>query len=72
MHHDYVTIDIWHLRGCFKDMIKINNAAIGKLAYEQIKQLTLKKAKTVNLKGYQYQAIIWLSTQRYFTNNKLK
>ena len=68
LNNDFLTIDIWHLRSCFKDNIKINNAAIGKLAYQQIKHLTIKKANKLNLKGFQFQAILWLSTQRYFNN----
>ena len=70
LNNDFLTIDIWHLRACFKDMIKINNAAIGKLAYEQIKQLTIKKANKLGLKGYEFQAIIWLTTQKNLSNDK--
>ena len=70
LNNDFLTIDIWHLRACFKDSIKINNASIGKLAYEQIKQLTIKKANKLNLKGFELQAILWLSTQRYFNTLK--
>ncbi len=63
LNDDFLTVDIWHLRACFNNMIKINNASIGRLAYDQIKQLTIKKANKLGLKGFQYQAIIWLSTQ---------
>ena len=56
-----VTIDIWHLRACFFFTMKINNASIGKTAYQQIKTLTLKKAHKLGLKGFEYQAIIWNS-----------
>lgn len=68
LNNDFLTVDIWHLRACFNNMIKINNASIGRLAYDQIKQLTIKKANKLGLKGYQYQAIIWLSTQNNFNN----
>lgn len=70
LHPYFLTVDIWHLRACFKDNININSAAIGKIAYEQIKRLTINKAKKLNLYGYQFQAIIWLSAQTYFKNNK--
>lgn len=70
LSNDFLTIDIWHLRACFNNMIKINNAAIGKLAYEQIKQLTIKKANKLGLKGYEFQAIIWLVTQKNLSNDK--
>lgn len=61
LSNNHVTIDIWHLRACFDTMFKIDNATIGKLAYEQIKKLTINKAKKCNITGYQYQAIIWAS-----------
>ena len=64
-----LTIDIWHLRACFLNDIKINNASIGKTAYNQIKDLTLNKAKNVGLRGYEYQAVIWLTTQDYINTN---
>jgi len=55
----HITIDIHHLRACFSRMIKIDKASIGKIAYKQIKNLTIKKATKLGLKGYEYQAIIW-------------
>ncbi len=58
-----VTIDIWHLRASFDKIIKIESVSIGRVAYSQIKKLTLKKADKIGIKAYQYQAIIWLSTQ---------
>ncbi len=69
LNNDFLTVDIWHLRACFNNMIKINNAAIGKIAYEQIKQLTLKKAAKLGLKGFEFQAILWLSAQTNINNN---
>ena len=69
LNNDFLTIDIWHLRACFNNMIKINNATIGKIAYEQIKQLTLKKADKLGLKGFEFQAILWLSAQTNINNN---
>ncbi len=62
-----VTIDIWHLRACFDKIIKIDSASIGRVAYSQIKKLTLKKASKIGIKAFQYQAIIWLSAQNKFT-----
>ena len=58
-----LTIDIWHLRACLKEFKNIGNAKIGKTAYEQLKNLTIKKAQKIGLKGYELQAIIWLSIQ---------
>ena len=68
LNKNSLTIDIWHLRACFFNDINISSAAIGKLAYQQIKLLTLNKAAKIGLKGFEYQAIIWLSAQKYFTN----
>tara|TARA_R110002153_G_scaffold177295_2_gene330504 strand:+ start:141 stop:764 length:624 start_codon:yes stop_codon:yes gene_type:complete len=58
-----VTIDIWHLRACFDKIIKINSVNIGRKAYAQIKELTLKKAERLGIKGYEYQAIIWTAVR---------
>ena len=58
-----MTVDIWHLRACFNDKININSATIGRIAYEQIKKLTIKKANKLGIKGFELQAIIWLSAQ---------
>jgi hypothetical protein len=60
----YLTVDIWHIRACFNNFIDINSSAIGGGAYEQIKKLTIAKAEDLGLKGYEYQAIIWLTVQK--------
>ena len=65
---EHVTVDIWHLRSCFKNNIKINNANIGKIAYEQIKNITINLANKLGLKPFELQAVLWLSTQNYFNN----
>ena len=65
-----LTIDIWHLRACLRQFKSIGSASIGRLAYEQIKSLTIKKANKLGLKGYELQAIIWLSIQNNI--NELK
>ena len=63
---DSLTIDIWHLRACFNKSIKIDSATIGRPAYGQIKRLTINKAKKLGLTGYELQAIIWLTIQKYY------
>ena len=65
-----LTIDIWHIRACLKRFQNIGSAQIGKVAYKQIKALTIKKAKKLGLKGFEYQAILWISVQNNI--NKLK
>jgi len=59
LSNNHLTIDIWHLRSCFSRMMQIDKASIGRIAYQQIKSLTIKKANILGLKGYQYQAVIW-------------
>jgi hypothetical protein len=58
-----ITIDVWHLRACFGKTIKTtpNNTL-----YQQIKELTINKAKEKGLKGFEYQAIIWNSVKNNF------
>jgi hypothetical protein len=63
LNNDFLTVDIWHLRACFNDKISIKSASIGRIAYEQIKRLTIKKSNKLGIKGFELQAIIWLSTQ---------
>jgi hypothetical protein len=59
---DYVTIDVWHLRACstFTNVPNYPN----KTQYDQISKLTKSLAKKHNLKGYEYQAIIWCSIRK--------
>lgn len=59
---DRVTIDVWHLRACFGQTM----GPVGKLAYDQLESLTIRKAKRLGLKGFEYQAIIWGSIQANF------
>lgn len=63
---DSLTVDIWHLRACFNKQIKINSSAVGRIAYQQIKQLTINKANKLGLTGYQLQAILWLTVQNHY------
>ncbi len=62
LNNNFVTIDVWHLRACFNKTM----GSCGKLAYEQIQKLTIKKADKLGLKGYEYQAIIWESIRNKF------
>jgi len=59
LSNEHLTIDIWHLRACFSRIIKIDKANIGRIAYHQIKELTIKKANKLGIKGFELQAIIW-------------
>lgn len=59
----YITIDVWHLRACFGKTI---NTTPNRIAYNQIKKLTIAKAEAKGLKGFEYQAIIWNSVKNNF------
>ncbi len=65
-----LTVDIWHIRACLKQFKSISTAQIGKVAYKQIKDLTIKKANKLGLTGFEYQAVIWLATQNNINNLK--
>ena len=58
----FVTTDVWHLRACFNKTM----GSCGKLAYNQIQELTIKKANQVGMKGFEYQAVIWSSIRKKF------
>lgn len=54
---DYVTIDVWHLRASFTNMI--HPKSLTPLRYDQIQEITLNNAHRHRIKGYEYQAIVW-------------
>lgn len=60
-----ITIDVWHLRACTHNM-KFKNIIPTNIAYNQIKDITINLANKYNIKGYQLQAIIWLSFQSFY------
>ena len=62
LDNNFVTTDVWHLRACFNKTM----ASCGKLAYNQIQKLTIKKADKLGLKGFEYQAVIWSSIRNKF------
>lgn len=59
----YITIDVWHLRACFGKTI---NTTPSRKAYDQIRRLTIAKAKQKGLQGYEYQAIVWNAVKNNF------
>lgn len=65
LDENFVTVDVWHLRACFKKLIP--SQAIGRIAYDQIVKLTSKKALKLGLKPYEYQAIVWVSCRNNLT-----
>lgn len=61
-----LTIDVWHIRAIEKK--NLAKTPIGTVAYEQIKALTIRKAESIGLTGFEFQAIIWISAQAFFNN----
>ena len=67
LDNKYVTIDIWALRACFNKTISIKSATIGKTAYKQITNIFLEKSQEYDIKGFELQAILWLTAQRLYS-----
>lgn len=66
----FVTIDVWHLRAC---QTRSNNrkelqSTITPLQYKIIQEETLKVAKEFGIKGYEFQAIIWVAIRNRWNN----
>ena len=61
---NYVTIDKWHMRASLarpRDGITLTQENPTKLQYKRLEKITLDIARMHKLKGYELQAIIWLT-----------
>jgi hypothetical protein len=63
---NYITIDSWHLRACQSKpsrMVKAGEVkeSVTPKQYDRIKDLTMEVAKEFNVKGYEFQAIVWVA-----------
>ena len=61
---DHVTIDKWHMRASLarpRDGITLTQENPTKLQYKRLEKITLEIARMHKLKGYELQAIIWLT-----------
>ena len=56
LDEDYITVDVWHMRACFDRMIVPN---LTDLRYKQIEKATQQVAKEFDVRGYEFQAIVW-------------
>lgn len=68
---DFVTIDKWHLRACRTTAVsprKVSTTCTAK-QYRLIEEETVKVAKEYGLKGYEFQAIIWVTIRNSWMNN---
>lgn len=61
---DHITIDKWHLRACMftpDDGIKECVESCTIVQYRRVEKITAQLAQELNLKGYELQAIIWVT-----------
>ena len=61
---EHITVDKWHLRACQVSPISKKRdlqEACTALQYRNIERITSEVAKLYNLKGYEFQAIVWLT-----------
>ena len=61
---DHITIDKWQVRACLtkaKDGVTDTQTQITSVQYRRLEALTAQLAKKYKLKGYEFQAIVWLT-----------
>jgi len=61
---DHITIDKWQVRACLtkaKDGVTDTQTQITGVQYRRLEALTAQLAKKYKLKGYEFQAIVWLT-----------
>ena len=61
---EHITIDKWHLRACQVSPISKKRdlqESCTALQYRNLERITSEVAKIYNLKGYEFQAIVWLT-----------
>jgi len=61
---DFVTVDKWHIRACLcspKEGIKDSVESCTPAQYRRLEAITLKLARKYGLKGYEVQAVIWVT-----------
>jgi hypothetical protein len=64
---EHITIDKWHLRACVttpKDGIVDCMESCTSVQYRRIEALTANVAKSLGYKGYELQAIVWVTIKR--------
>ena len=65
---DHVTVDKWHMRACLTSSRKRTQVQESPTAmqYRRIEGLTARLAKREGFKGYELQAIIWVTIKRHW------
>jgi hypothetical protein len=64
---DHITVDKWHLRACVtapSDGIQDCTESCTAVQYRRVESLTAQLAKDLGYKGYELQAIIWVTIKR--------
>lgn len=64
---DHITIDKWHLRACLThplEGIVDTTESLTAVQYRRVEALTAQVARKFNLKGYEFQAIVWVGIKR--------
>ncbi len=64
---DHVTIDKWHVRACLtspSEGIRETVESVTPAQYRRIEAITVKLAKKYGLKGFEFQAIVWVTMKR--------
>jgi hypothetical protein len=67
----FVTIDVWHLRACqTRSLTRKQDVreSVTPLQYKIIQEETMKVAKEFGLKGYEFQAIVWVTIRNRWSN----
>lgn len=66
---EHITVDKWHLRACVvgpNDGIQDCTESCTAVQYRRVEAITAKLAKDIGLKGYEMQAIIWVTIKRHW------
>lgn len=66
---EFVTVDVWHLRACQTRSLSRKKVAesVTPLQYRIIAEETKKVAQEFGLKGYEFQAIVWVTIRNRWT-----
>ena len=66
---DYVTVDVWHIRACnTKSHEPVNvRTQVTTNRYDELSDITKEVAEEIGLKGYEFQAVVWVTIRNFWT-----
>lgn len=66
---DHVTIDKWHIRACLCSPMEQSKVVetLTEKHYKRVEKLTVELAREYNIKGYEFQAIVWIAVREGWT-----